>query len=1167
MYITRLAGRNATVRERVIIEFTEYTLPYGRVSVFNSMQDDLKQIYFDALYKRVSTVKFLGEAESRPLKDVFVELTIVEEYERPFRDVEILGFMDSERRRRYQLFGDDDREDPTNKEHTKQKRIVKPNELLRPHRKAIVTGSPGCGKTTLLKYLAGKILEEKKRFPVFLELKTVAHEDLRKASDDLARFLFAKAVLDGVHLGDDEERQLKEIYFAELKANNVAIFLDGFDEVRDEELFTALCQSIASFTRSDFGQNSLIVSTRPYALNRVNLDLEQMEIAPLNQRQIEAFLNAYYQDDDACKKLLSELKQPNPLSEMVRVPILLSSIVGLYREKQKFAADAQRTDIYEAITKRLIAKIDLDKSVRRFAFKIKTDSDGTLKLDFLKHLAFERLITDETEEQDERREVLRLVFKDELILEKAKAYVKREGLQNINPIELADDVKATALLREIGDDTYAFAHLTLHEYLAAKVLAKHADRERLFSRAYFNPSLVEMEVLPMTLGLVNNAEPFYKAIKQLSESLTYTNFRLQLRGLVYDARISDECGDKIIDRVLEFITEPPPKESTYFDPIVSSLLWIKGRYAEVLIKRIASLLKDEDSNVRGYAAKVLGKIRNEKAVDALINALTDEEGYVQWRAIEALGQIGNKKAVAALIKVSSNKDSDMQWRAAKALVKVGHDKLIDDLLNILSDKNNRMRWYAASLLGETRNEQAVDALIKALNDEEFFGQQHVAEALGNLGDVKAIDPLIKALSYKDNHMRANAAKALGNFGNEKVIDALIKSLSDGDDLVRVRAAEALRQIKNEKAVDALIKTLSDKNNHVRRRAAEALGQIGDEKAVDALIKTLSDKNHFYVRCAVAGALAEIGNKSEKIVDDLIKSLRSAFINVIWMATKTLGQIGNEKAVHALLITLGDEHQTVRRYAAKALASIKENILSKVLEKSLKSEDDFTRRKAAQTVGYYSLEPSVLDALSNIAANDPVEENRIEAAKAKEMFVNKLELFNISVVEIEKEKREALIKDKYAQATKRTTINSAKGKALEELMLALFESVEGFTCKSNVHTTNQEIDVVITNAAVHPSWHDGGRLILVECKNWSKKTDRKEFDAFCRKVTGRRGECKYGFFVSLNGFTKDFSVERLVENRANAWKIIEIDKAKLKQLVESKERGKLLREFADGAALK
>src|SRR5215213_10026277 len=297
------------------------------------MSDELKQIYFDALNRRISTVKFLGEVESRKLEDVFVELTIIEEYKRPFQDAEILGFVDKERRRRFQLFDDDERE-YSNGQQTNQKLSVTPMELLLPFRKVVVTGSPGCGKTTLLKYLIGKILEEKKRFPVFLELKTLTHEDLRENSNNLANLLFAAGVSKSIHLSSEEESSLKEAFFKELRANNVVIFLDGFDEVRDEDSSIMLSNSIETFTHSNYGKNALIISTRPYALNRVKGDLEQMEISPLNQRQIEDFLKVYYSTDEACQKLLSELKYSSPLNEMVRVPILLSSIVGLYREKQ-----------------------------------------------------------------------------------------------------------------------------------------------------------------------------------------------------------------------------------------------------------------------------------------------------------------------------------------------------------------------------------------------------------------------------------------------------------------------------------------------------------------------------------------------------------------------------------------------------------------------------------------------------------------------------------------------------------------------------------------------------------------------------------------------------------------------------------------------------------------
>ncbi len=986
--------------------------------------EELKKIYADELKKHVSKVKFLGEDKSRELKDVFVELTIVEEYERPFRDAEFLSFMDSDRRRRYKLFDDEDREDPKNRERVKEKRIVKPDELLRPNRKAIVTGAPGCGKTTLLKYLANKILEEEKRLPVFLELKTVTKDDLNNANKDLAELLFNKTVVKNLHLGKEQNEQLKKIFLEELKSNNAAIFLDGFDEVRDGNLFTELCQSIHSFVRSDFGQNLLIVSTRPYALNRIALDLEQMEIAPLNQRQIEAFLNAYYQTDGACKKLLGELKKPNPLSEMVRVPILLSGIVELYRQQQTIEADASRTDIYQKITKRLIARLDQDKSVQRYVFRI-TDTEGTLKLDFLKHLAFERLITDEPEETGERREVSRLIFTDDVILQKAKEYVRRENLQGINATDLADDVKGTALLREIGDDSYAFAHLTIHEYLAATILAKHAECEKLFSRAYFNPSIVEMEVLPMTLGLANNAEPFYKSLEQLSESLTFTNFRLQLRGLVYGAKISDERRDKIIDRVLDFIAERIPEESAYRVPVVRSLIGIKGQHAEPVIKRIASLLEDKNSYVRERAADALGEIGNEKAVDELILALSDEDRSVRWRAASALGEIGNEKAVDALILALSDEYSYVRERAAEALGKIGNEKAVDALILALSDEYSDVRGRAADALGKLGNEKAVDAFILALSDEDSYVRGSAADALGEIGNEKAVDDLILALSDEDSYVRGRAALALGKIGNEKAVDELILALSDKDIFVRERAAEALGKIGNEKAVDALILALSSEYRSVRWRAALALGELGNEKAVDELILALSDED---------------------------SSVRLS-------AAEALGKIGNEKAVDALILALSSEYSDVRWSAAKALGSIKENILSKGATQSLTNKDSFARRKAAQVVGYYSLEPRVLEELSNIAATDAVTETRAAAADAKEKFERKLALFNVPFSEIS-EAAENAGREQALEDTRSFIAHEVRHALLPLDMATKLLSEELSKSNINRKTVNEYVEIIL-----------------------------------------------------------------------------------------------------------
>jgi HEAT repeat protein len=63
-------------------------------------------------------------------------------------------------------------------------------------------------------------------------------------------------------------------------------------------------------------------------------------------------------------------------------------------------------------------------------------------------------------------------------------------------------------------------------------------------------------------------------------------------------------------------------------------------------------VKMDDVLVRGYAAMTLGKIRNERAVEPLIQALQDKKWDISYLAIEALGNIADPRDIK-LIKKSA----------------------------------------------------------------------------------------------------------------------------------------------------------------------------------------------------------------------------------------------------------------------------------------------------------------------------------------------------------------------------------------------------------------------------------------------------------------------------------------------------------------------------------
>lgn len=63
----------------------------------------------------------------------------------------------------------------------------------------------------------------------------------------------------------------------------------------------------------------------------------------------------------------------------------------------------------------------------------------------------------------------------------------------------------------------------------------------------------------------------------------------------------------------------------------------------------------------------LGKLGNEKAVDALIQSLKNSDWYVRWGAIEALGNIGDSRALEHLKKALDDKDEYVRTAAAEAI--------------------------------------------------------------------------------------------------------------------------------------------------------------------------------------------------------------------------------------------------------------------------------------------------------------------------------------------------------------------------------------------------------------------------------------------------------------------------------------------------------------------
>ena len=114
------------------------------------------------------------------------------------------------------------------------------------------------------------------------------------------------------------------------------------------------------------------------------------------------------------------------------------------------------------------------------------------------------------------------------------------------------------------------------------------------------------------------------------------------------------------------------------------------------------------------------------------------------------------------------------------------------------------------------------------------------------------------------------------------------------------------------------------------------------------------------------------------------------------------------------------------------------------------------------------------------------------------------------------------------ADRANSTNKARGDALEALVDAIVraEGPELELLERNFRTTEEEIDLILTNGLLHPFWAaQHSPIVLVECKNWAEPVGIDALRVFESKLEDRAGLARVGIFVSMSGFTKPFK-ERL-----------------------------------------
>ncbi|HSA60963.1 MAG TPA: HEAT repeat domain-containing protein [Nitrospiraceae bacterium] len=186
----------------------------------------------------------------------------------------------------------------------------------------------------------------------------------------------------------------------------------------------------------------------------------------------------------------------------------------------------------------------------------------------------------------------------------------------------------------------------------------------------------------------------------------------------------------------------------------------------------------------------------------------------------------------------------------------------------------------------------------------------------------------------------------------------IAALKDEDWAIREEAATLLGGLKDPRAVCPLVAILRDRDRSVREAAVGALTSIG-EPSVVALGDCLADPE-LSVQEAASAVLASIADG--RVLDPLVRALRSQDWIVRMHAAKALGRIKDPKSIQSLIPLLQDKVKAVREETSSTLAAIGEAAIPALLD-TLTHQDWLVRLHAVESLGKTKSQKAVEPLLS------------------------------------------------------------------------------------------------------------------------------------------------------------------------------------------------------------
>lgn len=300
------------------------------------------------------------------------------------------------------------------------------DDLVQARSSAVILGRPGAGKTVLLHYIFASLSRSPGNVPVLFTLRR------SETTEDLVAFVAAVA-----------KKKLKVAAKRQL-----ILLVDGYDEVSSDKR-KLISEALREYQSLKLGPFYLTCRSY-YPVDDTGAN--HYEIAPFTRFDAERFLVAFgkaYGAEFQAKPLLEELSQRG-FDDFILHPLMLA-LVGILKAGAMPALPRTAIGILRRAVDTLTFRWDESKGVAR---ETKLSIDGEDRVRCMMRIAFvmKKYSESDTVVQHVTRDYLKLLQRPELPADRL----------------LAEIAQWYGMLIPVADESWTFAHRTVHDFLAAR---------------------------------------------------------------------------------------------------------------------------------------------------------------------------------------------------------------------------------------------------------------------------------------------------------------------------------------------------------------------------------------------------------------------------------------------------------------------------------------------------------------------------------------------------------------------------------------------------------------------------------------------------------------------------------------------------------------------------